>query len=320
MKADPRKMFALVLLVSAGGMAVVGAAFGTTIDSLELRSVTAGAFMDACRWFVPGASGVVGVLLVVLAAVGALAGGRIMFALGRQIFATRRFMRGVTVVGEVDACGSTVSVVHGSKGDAFCAGYLRPRIYVSRGAVEKLSPEQFACVVAHELEHRRRRDPLRLLVARSLGEGMFFLPVIGRLASRYEALAELAADRAAVQSSDRKTLASALLAFGSPKSSGAIAGIAPERVDQLRGERVSANVPTQSLAVAAVTLSAAGAAVIAAASMLADHPVELPALLANLCMATMFVAPLAVGHLVLRGDFKNRLQRLAAVRPASLRG
>ena len=59
-----------------------------------------------------------------------------------------------------------VNVVNDSSPEAFCAGFLRPRVYVSRGAVELLTPDELRAVLQHEHHHWRMRDPLRLASAR----------------------------------------------------------------------------------------------------------------------------------------------------------
>ena len=49
---------------------------------------------------------------------------------------------------------------------AFVAGFLRPRPYLTSSAVLLLNRRERRIVAAHELEHMRRRDPLKLLVLR----------------------------------------------------------------------------------------------------------------------------------------------------------
>jgi hypothetical protein len=120
---------------------------------------------------------------------------------------------------------------------AFCTGYVRARVYLSRGALHRVSPEQLRAVLAHEEEHRRRRDPLRLACAGVLCDALFFLPLLRALRDRYAALAELLADDAAVAASagDPSPLAAAMLMFGTSPHEASV-GIAPERVDHLMGE------------------------------------------------------------------------------------
>ncbi len=50
---------------------------------------------------------------------------------------------------------------------AWSAGWLRPRVYLSRGLRAVLNAEQLSAVLAHEQAHAARRDNLRTLVLRS---------------------------------------------------------------------------------------------------------------------------------------------------------
>ncbi|MFB6259755.1 MAG: M56 family metallopeptidase [Thiohalorhabdaceae bacterium] len=95
---------------------------------------------------------------------------------------------------------------------AATVGLLWPKVLFSRGMLALLSPQQGRAVRAHEAAHRRRRDPLRLVVAR-LGTALH-LPGTGRALYRELELAvERTADEAAAQAvGDRVTVAEALLA------------------------------------------------------------------------------------------------------------
>ncbi len=218
----------------------------------------------------------------------------------RQVRAARRFRRGLPLVAFADV-PTDVLVVDDARPLAFCAGLLRPRVYVSRGALAMLGPAEREAVIAHEAHHARRRDPLRLLVARSLGEGLFFLPVMRRLADRYAALAEVAADDAAVRvSRSPQPLASALLAFDAHPSP-AVVGIAPERVDHLLGERARWELPLLLLLGGVATITALLALSIRVAEQTAHASVGLPELAAQACMLAMAVGPVSVGAAVLLG-------------------
>ena len=77
---------------------------------------------------------------------------------------------------------------------AFCAGLLRPRVHVSEGALRLLDAPELLAVVTHEAHHVRRRDPLRVVMVRSLVRSLPWAPGLGRLAERHATVAELAAD------------------------------------------------------------------------------------------------------------------------------
>ena len=212
----------------------------------------------------------------------------------RQLRATRRLFKTLQLLGPAPTGDATLFAGDGPQ--AFCSGLIRPRIYVSTGALEALEPEELDAVLAHEAHHARYRDPLRIFFARVLSDSLFFLPVLRRLADRYAALAELAADAAAVgrHRGDTRPLAAALLAFDE-RASTAVVGIAPERVDHLLGERPRWELPLALLAWATVVVLALVVVALRIEQATAHAAVSLPLVAAQLCMVAMAAAPLAVG-------------------------
>lgn len=101
----------------------------------------------------------------------------------------------VTLVDDVDAY-------------AFAAGLARPRIWLSSGLLALLDEAELAAVLRHERHHLGRRDPLRVLLARSLAHGLFFLPAASALRDLYMEAKEREADAASGANHD---LAAALL-------------------------------------------------------------------------------------------------------------
>jgi hypothetical protein len=123
--------------------------------------------------------------------------------------------------------------------------------------------------------------PMRLLVARALADGLFFLPAVRRLPEHYVALAEMAADRAAsARPGGRRALASALLAFDEHPSPATV-GIAPERVAHLLGQRPRWELPALLLLSAVATIGALGAVTVRIAEATEHATVGLPALAAR---------------------------------------
>jgi hypothetical protein len=228
----------------------------------------------------------------------------------RQLRASRRFERELALLGPVPGA-ARARVIDDDEPNAFCIGLLRPRVYVSRAALALLSEEERAAVLAHEAHHARRRDPLRLLVARALAEGLFFLPAVRRLPERYAALAELAADEvAAGERGGRRALASALLAFDEHPGPVAV-GIAPERVDHLLGRRPRWELPTLLLLGGVATIGALLAITVRLAEATDHATIGLPALAAQACMLAMAIAPVALGAMGLLGG-----RRVIRGRPA----
>jgi Zn-dependent protease with chaperone function len=122
---------------------------------------------------------------------------------------------------------------------AFAQGLIRPRIWVSTALVELLDEDELVSVLQHERHHLRQRDPLRVLVCRSLAHGLFFLPAAGALHTSYLIAKETEADAA---SQGRTALASALLKLlkhgGGLPAHAHVAAIGPLNVTALRIERL----------------------------------------------------------------------------------
>lgn len=120
---------------------------------------------------------------------------------------------------------------------AFCAGALRPRVFVSTGLIESLRPLELQAVLLHEAHHAERRDPLRRAAAHAAGEVLFFAPWIAWWARRFLDSCELAADRAAMHALGASPVAGALSVIGSTTAIGAagFSGAADLRARQLLG-------------------------------------------------------------------------------------
>lgn len=292
------RLYRLNLAFAALGVGILAVALTGTLRGIRLDLGSVGAMISACQSVLPtlGAGGYLLLALTVLAATSLLLAGR---SVTRQLRATHRYLRNLGPTGDTIAvAGTTCRVIGGWEPRALCAGYIAPHIYVSRGAIEALDEDELRAVVAHELHHRKHRDPLRLLVARALGDALFFLPVLPRISARYAELVELAADEAAVRAlGERRTLARALLKFGDLGSpSVAVAGIAPERVDNLSGDPTATRweLPMPLLATSALL----GATLLVAVGLLvavADPtPVNLGLVLAQSCALMILAGTLAM--------------------------
>lgn len=251
-----RRLYRLLLALGALGAAAVASVLATIVTN---ATWSPGAVVFVCQLTV---GPVLAALLVVMGIVVAR-GAR---AAVREVRAERRARARLRVIGPLGGPGADrsrrrdppVLAIQDPTPRAFCAGHVRPRVHVSTGALERLSPPQLRAVVAHERHHAARRDPLRLLVARVLAEALFFLPAVRDLAGRYGALAEVAADEAAARETDAPTLASAMLAFGDDR-------VAPERVDHLLGQRARWRLTLALLVLSAGTLAFLGAVIAASA-------------------------------------------------------
>jgi len=204
------------------------------------------------------------VLLLVLLTIGLVAG---IVAVVQQVSATRRLVEHVEDHRTTPPSGapSGVEVIDDDEPFAFTFGLGDPRIAMSRGLIEQLSPAELDAVVVHESYHVRARDPLKLVVARTAARTCFFLPAIGHLVARYVAGRELAADRRSLRDPGRPALAGALYkvvagpAWGELDTAAAMAGaeLLAVRVDQLElgVEPDLPALPRGALAVSAAVLA-----------------------------------------------------------------
>ncbi len=206
------------------------------------------------------------IVVLVLALLGLAVTVTAVLAAGGEMVGSIRLSRRLRAIATETLDGALV--VEDEEPRAFCAGLLRPRVYVTTGALTILDPPALAAVLMHEREHVRRRDPLRFAAGRVMSAALFFLPTLNRLLSRQHALAELGADeRAAGQAgSSRSALARAMLAFAEHGYPDTAVGVDPERVDHLLGESIRWRFP---LFLSAVTAAAIG--LLVAVAGLAGH-------------------------------------------------
>jgi Zn-dependent protease with chaperone function len=174
------------------------------------------------------------IVVLALAALGLAMSVAALSRFGRELVRDRRFRETLHKRARRELHGAWI--LEDERPQAFCAGLLRPRVYVSTGALKLLDEPSLAAVLAHERHHARNRDPLRLACGRAFAAGMLFVPPVRRLVQRQHALAEIGADDAArAEGIERAALASAMLSF-SDASGAAPVGIDPKRIDSLLGE------------------------------------------------------------------------------------
>jgi len=286
-------MFWLAVVFGTAGLVAATVAVGAAIGSVHRASMGAGHLdlaglavsypeLNAAEW-----------LLMGLAAAGATAISAACRATWRQRSAYRSFLERLEVVGQVDGHPS-VAVIAGSRPEAFCAGYLRPRVYISKGALDSLTIPQLDAVLAHEHHHQLVRDPLRFAVGRILARALFFVPVLRPLVERDADLAELNADGAAVRASAGRQgpLASALLVFDATAPPGA-SGISSARVDSLLGEPVQWRSPGWLTAASLAALAALSVLIWQVSGLASVRATfNVPFLSSRPCLAVMLALPL----------------------------
>jgi Zn-dependent protease with chaperone function len=297
-----RRIYRLQTAVGLLGAAATALALAVALSAVSLRVPSAEALARACGSFVLPQ---VTVASVVALALGSVASAVLLLAgrsALRQVRASRRALAGLRVLGPAPAGPPRTVLFAGHAPQAFCAGLWRPRLYFSDVTLTVLTAAELDAVLTHEQHHLRYRDPLRIFFARILSDALFFLPVLRRLAQRYEALAELAADDAAVRrTNDPAPLASALVVFEDSLGP-AVVGIAPERVDQLLGRRPRWELPLALLAWAAVVILMLVVIAVRTEQATAHAAVSLPLVAAQLCMVTMAVAPVLLGAIMVLGS------------------
>ncbi len=297
-----------VAFAAAGGTATL-LAVAAALSAVESSAPSPGMLLEACQGVLPADLGWAAVVVLAVLAVGGIVICLLIRSLGRQLHATRRHLGRLAVTERRAIAGTRVLVFEGEEADAFCAGYRKPQIYISRAGLDRLDPGELEAVVAHERHHRDRRDPLRLLVIRSLADALFFMPALRWLGERYAALAELAADEAAARATGAATLASALLSFGGTGDSEVVVGIGPERVDHLLGERCPRWELRVSL-VASATLTVAG--VVALGVIATATTAGAAMLLAESCVMLIAALPIAAAVMLALRVRPLRLRRVVA--------
>jgi Zn-dependent protease with chaperone function len=290
-----RNFYRLSLAVAALGLVAAIFAAATALRGFDLSPVSPEQAAVSCQRFLVPHLTIGSAVSLVLGLLGGAVVALAVRSAVKQLSACRRFMRGLDVIGELEVDGTKVAIIACMRPEAFCAGLLRPRIYLSSAGVEMLLKSELEAVVAHERHHRLRKDPLRILLVGVLADALFFLPALRQLKRRYEELAELAADEAALTATrDPAPLAAALLRFGERGAPGVV-GIAPERVDQMFGAEPRWQLPVSLVSGAGLTVAALLAfAATSAHETAVSGSSSLTLLAAQSCMLVMAALPTLV--------------------------
>ncbi len=235
---------------------------------------------------------VAAILVLGLALLGAIVVALTIATATREARATRGFGR--RLAGGRQQAVKDAFVIDDARPQAFCVGLLKPRVYVTTGALAILDDEALEAVLAHERHHARRRDPLRIAASRVLARALFFLPRLAELGRRRETLSEISADETAIKAApaNRSALARAMLSFADSPGADESAGIDPARVDHLLGEPPSWRFPTFIFLVAVLMLALlAAVAVLAGQEAAGSASLAPPFLSAQPCVAVLALIP-----------------------------
>lgn len=258
------------------------------------------------------AANLAAVVVLFLGFLGAVVAARATTATVQELLAARRFARRVAR-GELRRVYGAL-VIEDDRPAAFCAGLLRPQVYVTSGVLTILDEGALEAVLAHERHHAQCRDPLRLAASRVLAEALFFLPSLRGLGHRRQELSELDADESVViaRTGNRAALARAMLSFSDSAEAGMSEGIEPARIDYLLGESDGWRFPVL-LCLATVTFLAMlmMMAVLAGREAAASATLAPPFLSAQPCVVMLALVPAAVSLVAAR--IRRRSRRILDV-------
>jgi Zn-dependent protease with chaperone function len=246
------------------------------------------------------AANLAAVVVLVLALLGLAVVALAVAGAARELSSSLRFSR--RLAGSARGRVAAAVVFEDERPRAFCAGLLRPQVYVSTGALAALDEPALQAVLAHERHHAVRHDPLRLAVGRVLSRALFFVPGIGALAGHQESLAELGADEHAIGTAgeNRSALARAMLSFSEQTDTGESVGIDPARVDQLLGEPPSWRFPTLVCVSALAVLVVVATVALLAGQVASGSATLAPTFVSTLpCIVMLALIPATVGLIVL---------------------
>jgi Zn-dependent protease with chaperone function len=171
-----------------------------------------------CRAYIVGISpgGVALDLVLLLTVIASIAGGLGILREWRRLKVLSQTISWRNIVSEENhEC--PVVVVNDDTPFAFCYGLLRPRICYSTGLRQLLTNEELQAVLLHEELHARRRDPLKVFIARVLAAMVFFLPLSRDVRDRYLVWLEVRADQEVIRQLGIAALAQALVKLLQPK-------------------------------------------------------------------------------------------------------
>lgn len=152
----------------------------------------------------------VGLLGIASAVVGRL-GIRLAASMRRMRDSADAHSAGVRLVGR--RIDGDVVVVESPEPAAYCVAGRAPTIVVTSAAIEALTDDELAAVLAHERAHLRGRHAVVIAVVRGLATVLPTVGLVKAAAARIPTLLEMSADDVAARRHGRATLLSGLLAL-----------------------------------------------------------------------------------------------------------
>ncbi|MBI4038715.1 M56 family metallopeptidase [Candidatus Daviesbacteria bacterium] len=125
----------------------------------------------------------------------------------KKIPLTRKLQETVNSLG----LGNSTQLIEDKNLYSFCIGFLNPKIIITSGLISDLTQKELEAVLLHEQMHLKNRDPLKILIGKTVSSTFFFLPIFRELYRNMEATNELIADYWTTEiQKDTKFLRSAL--------------------------------------------------------------------------------------------------------------
>jgi Zn-dependent protease with chaperone function len=267
-----------------GGLAILGAGLTLAVSGLHRPWLSGVAALPS--YVLPshgprspgtglGLLGWTGTALTIVA--GAWLGCVLVVSTSRLLLARREHRQRLDLLtDEIAVAGQPGAATGDTRGDvrvrlldhplaaAYCLPGVRPRIVLSQGVIDALSPDQLSAVVTHERAHARGRHDLVIQPFRAWQQTFPFLPAAASALASVELLVEMLADDAARRRCRLAPLAGALrrLADDAPAGDGQVA---------VRAARLAAPpVPLSRLAAAAIWAAAVALVCLPPAILLAS--------------------------------------------------
>jgi Zn-dependent protease with chaperone function len=216
--SDRAPRLAVFTWLAASAAAVVAAVLAGLTLLVPAGAVSAGlaAVLDACAATIASVYSSPGRVPAILA--GLLLAG--LLPLRLAVVATRRWvrdsrerrrLRSSLLAGARAEPSLGALVIDSDEAAAFCVPGPRATVFVTRAALETLSADELAGVLAHERAHLHGRHHIVVAMARILDQAFPRVPLFRRAVTEIERLVELLADDAATRRVDRVEVASALV-------------------------------------------------------------------------------------------------------------
>ncbi|MGC4945091.1 M56 family metallopeptidase [Streptomyces sp. DT224] len=167
----------------------------------------------------------------------------------------KRHRRVLDLVGRRSAVLGATVLEHAAP-TAYCLPGYRPRIVVSRGAVELLSSKQLGAVLEHERAHIAGRHHLLLAASQAFAAVFRGLPLASVMREQIPLLLEMIADDRALRRTGRNVLATAMYEMATASVPDGALGVGGHGV-AVRLQRILIPVPSANLAMLCCIATAA---------------------------------------------------------------